>query len=560
MVRSFFSNGVWRVCVSIAGVSSMMLAGIAGGAVIRVNASSPTLGNGSSWGSAMIHLRDALAIAQPGDEIWVATGTYYPDRTGANPIGNSDRTATFRIPAGVSIFGGFNGTETMRSQRSWVTNPTILSGDVGVRGAHGDNSFIVVTAENLSNSSSISGFVIQRGQADNGTGGIVPYSQGGGIFVSGGQGPVISDCKFEDNLARGGAGISINSTTGTQVLRCQFLRGNALNRGGGIEILSTSGALIQDCLFVQNQGYYGGGTYANFASVASVDRCRFERNVSVNGGGMSQAGFSVMTTTNCWFIANECRQLTFYQQSFDGGAIHNWCTASTFTNCLFVGNTAQGRGGVIFDSGPSGSSGKLTNCTMYGNWSRDGGLLASTGDHVTTLKNSIVWATGSGVGSGLSAVFDGSMTFERNNIQGYWNGTNTGWDPGFVDFDGPDNMLATSDDDFRLSGSSPLIDAGDNSFVPSGTTLDILGNARINDGNGDSTDVVDIGAFEYLLPPPPPCYGDANLDRMVSFPDITTILQNWNEAGNYGDANLDGFVSFPDITAVLNRWGIVCPR
>ena len=39
-------------------------------------ASSP---DGSEWGQSYRHLQDALAVAQSGDEIWVAGGVYYPD-------------------------------------------------------------------------------------------------------------------------------------------------------------------------------------------------------------------------------------------------------------------------------------------------------------------------------------------------------------------------------------------------------------------------------------------------------------------------------------------------
>ena len=52
---------------------------------IFVDTSATGADNGTSWGDAFVFLQDALAIAQPGDQIWVAEGAYYPDE-GANQV------------------------------------------------------------------------------------------------------------------------------------------------------------------------------------------------------------------------------------------------------------------------------------------------------------------------------------------------------------------------------------------------------------------------------------------------------------------------------------------
>ncbi len=80
--------------------------------------------NGGSWPNAFSDLQDALAIAQSGDEIWVAAGIYTPDR------GTGDRLMSFDIGCGVAMYGGFGGWEECRDERDWHLHETILSGDL----------------------------------------------------------------------------------------------------------------------------------------------------------------------------------------------------------------------------------------------------------------------------------------------------------------------------------------------------------------------------------------------------------------------------------------------
>ncbi|MBL8746861.1 MAG: hypothetical protein JNK58_10955 [Phycisphaerae bacterium] len=72
------------------------------------------------------------------------------------------------------------------------------------------------------------------------------------------------------------------------------------------------------------------------------------------------------------------------------------------------------------------------------------------------------------------------------------------------------------------------------------------------------------GAFTLSVAcaPPPDCAGDANQDGMVSFADITSVLEHWNftypGGTGPGDSNHDGVVNFADITSVLEHWGLPC--
>ncbi|MHC4620295.1 MAG: hypothetical protein ACYTEQ_21310, partial [Planctomycetota bacterium] len=65
--------------------------------------------DGSSWANAYNHLQDALSMAQAGDQILVAQGTYYPDTNSTDPNHSNDRSATFHLKTGVLIIGGYIG-------------------------------------------------------------------------------------------------------------------------------------------------------------------------------------------------------------------------------------------------------------------------------------------------------------------------------------------------------------------------------------------------------------------------------------------------------------------
>src|SRR5262249_49166895 len=96
-------------------------------AVWYVNAAAAGHHTGMSWAHADPGLRARLAAARPGDQVWVAQGTY-------KPTGGTDRTASFALKDGVAVYGGFAGTETQLTQRVLAQHETLLSGDIGAPG------------------------------------------------------------------------------------------------------------------------------------------------------------------------------------------------------------------------------------------------------------------------------------------------------------------------------------------------------------------------------------------------------------------------------------------
>lgn len=78
---------------------------------------------GVDWKNAFAHPNQAFAIATSGDEVWIAEGTYHPGAPG-----NSG--ASFVVPAGVKVYGGFQGVESSLANRQWWIHRTVFSGDL----------------------------------------------------------------------------------------------------------------------------------------------------------------------------------------------------------------------------------------------------------------------------------------------------------------------------------------------------------------------------------------------------------------------------------------------
>ncbi len=84
-------------------------------------------GDGCTWATAFDSVEAALSHLTSNNkvaDIWLTAGTYMPV-TLTDP--EDPRSATYVIPDGVRLVGGFAGTETQLSERDPVANPTLLT-------------------------------------------------------------------------------------------------------------------------------------------------------------------------------------------------------------------------------------------------------------------------------------------------------------------------------------------------------------------------------------------------------------------------------------------------
>lgn len=277
-------------------------------------------GIGSSWGNAMGDLQAALTIAKRGDQIWVAEGIY-------KPTTDNNRNASFIIPDGIQLFGGFAGDEKAVNQRNLKENPSILSGEIGTSSAE-DNSFTVVYTEGVGRNTIIDGFLISEGVSDGfGVSGDLNFS-GAGWYNHNGS-PMIKNCVFYKNHAREGAAIFNYANKDITILplitNCLFIQNKTDFDGGGICNFSINGIckpVIRDCHFEKNQATYGAGILnkgANGITLAVITNCVFEGNASIRPGSTvynlrEGSGESSSVMTGCKFVDSLAKP---YQQRYE---------------------------------------------------------------------------------------------------------------------------------------------------------------------------------------------------------------------------------------------------
>ncbi len=562
-----------------------------------------TAGTGTSWATAFSTIQQALAIAANGEQIWVAEGTYTPGTL---------RSSTFDIPSGVTVYGGFDGTETSIEQREISSHPTFLSGNVNNTPATNDDAYHVVTyAPSEWFFAVIDGFTITRGAAT-GTG--IDDNYGGGVFIQTGT-LLIYNSSIDDNGAddRGG-GIYVD--TGSVYLIDSVVSNNEIvdmqNGGPGFD----------------DWGGTGGGVYINNGGIVATNS-NFNSNRANDGGGVAAMN-SDSIFSNCVFSDNYCYYkgaglysnsgtLDVFDSLFDdnlatvgivgtgsGGGIHAFSTATRIEDSIFTNNEAAYGGGVYFDEisitqvafidrcafrlntslfgagfyasdsgsnysyiadslfadndGPTlhmsvdTSGSRVTNCTIVNNYNI-GEKAALTG--IISLQNSIVWGNRGVYDRGYYNQVNGPITIDTCLIE---NGTEwlpaglTNQDPIFRSELGPDGIEHTGDENYRLLPSSIAIDFGDNWLFNYPSSEDLDGNPRFQDDpytddwDPLATPIIDLGCYEYT----PVLSGESGyrIWNGGSYANFGTDA-SWLPANAPGASDIPYFSSREDIPLIL---------
>lgn len=536
---------IWTVklpllCVGILCAGNWAAAQSTSDGIIYVNAEASGDNTGDSWANAFVYLQDALAVANNGDEVWVAEGIYYPDQ-GAG-VNENDRYATFNLISGVSLYGGFAGTETDRNERDIEENETILSGDVG---SSDNDSYHVVTATNgdANEEATLDGFTITEGNGEGGSND--NEARGGGILVRGSS-PTIRNIVLANNKSSFGGGMFIESSSPT-VSNVQFTNNSATNSGGGLFIYN-SDPLIQLSSFESNNANFAGGIGIQSADPKFIDVKILSNNANEEGGGMFNMLNSNPTLINVIFKANSAQS---------GGGLYNRESRALLYNVIISGNFADSHvngGGAIFNEE---SNPVLTNITMTGNSSEGSGSgMFNSENSNPVVNNSILWNNHESDFLGDESVVNDetSTTTFHNNIIENSDGSGSSWNDE-IGIDGGGNLdfnplfvapvdpgeAPTAEGDFHLLAGSIALDAGMNEFLLSeNINTDFDGNERFIDNDGDEIAKVDLGAYEASpdVQKRSVVYVDidaSGANNGESWTDAFSSLQNALSEASYGD-------------------------
>ena len=378
--------------------------------------------------------------------------------------GSSWATALKTIREGINA--ALNGDEVIVAVGTYIETIDFLGKSITVRSTNpadpGTVAMTVIEPTSLE---------VVRFRASEGRGSVVA-----GFTITSGQlgiscvwsSPVIRNNVIVANTAPFEPGAGISCYYSSPLIENNIIASNIAPAGGGIACEGGEPVIINNLIIANVTDMEGGGIFCVDCS-PTIARNRIIANTSQgNGAGICCLASRAEISDNL-IVSNVTNSAA--------GAV--WCHSSVLkvVGNTLANNSAQGggAGGIQFVE----SSGEIVNCILWGN-----------GDDLL----------------GWHATFS-CIEDDEPEDQGQGNIHDN---PAFEDPDGPDNLLGTTDDDYRLSADSPCVDVGsysaaaDLSIQRDGASaalfwdpgMDLLGQTRIS-GRGP-----DMGCIEHQSSPP----------------------------------------------------------
>jgi predicted outer membrane repeat protein len=293
---------------------------------------------------------------------------------------------------------------------------------------------------------------------------------------------IISYCHFtsaaaiNDGEDKFGGALYFNNSSNVVVQNSTFFQNYAGNDGGAICTDNGSDITISNCSFVDNDCGFYGGAFASYGSTNLIQNCVFKDNTaSVFAGAATFWNASELTVTDCIFNGNIAGGI--------GGLYGVSSTLNMVNSTFFQNSTTFGAGGAV---GLVTCESNVSNVTIYDNETMQTGAAFWVNGGTLNLANSILW----------NNTPDEISVLESPTINAA-NCIITGGFDGFEIYDLDPEFINAAEYDLHLAATSPAIDSGDASLV--GAELpetDLDGNPRVQDGDGDGTAVLDMGAYE----------------------------------------------------------------
>jgi hypothetical protein len=262
----------------------------------------------STWGTAATNIQDAITASVAGEIVMVTNGIY---ATGGKSM---DGLITNRVSVDKAILvHSVNGPSVTFIQGAW--NPTSMNGIGAVRCAW------------LTNNAILSGFTLRGGATREET--------------------------VSPNLSMNGGGV-FGTSTNASVYNCNIFTNYGSHIGGGAYQITLNRCMVMGNHAVGSgiPGQGGSGGSGGGAANSNLKNCLIASNFAdqSNGGGVDNCNLK-----NC--------SLTKNSSYLNGGAAN----AGSLVNCTVTANIASG-----YSSGYGAAvyGAKLTNCIVFGNFSR----------------------------------------------------------------------------------------------------------------------------------------------------------------------------------------------
>lgn len=282
-------------------------------------------GDGTSWENASGDIQrmiDDLADNNPGGqpgEVWIAEGEYEPQ---TQLISNASYSASFRMRDGISVYGGFAGGETSKTERTMKQKapdeevmPWEFEHTTVLKAAYYDRKNLTLNGNKwtlTSDSRHVVWFAPMKGED--------PFTQVttlDGVTIMGGyaQGGTGLDDFYTDR----GAGVYMDGEN-AYLTNCTVTENNATGNGGGVYL--RNGRVQSSLIYNNNSDQNGGGVYVDDQGL--VHRSMLANNSARNGAGV------------------------YLDNSDEAQLLPEYLILST---CVVSNNTASGNGAVYCNQG-----------------------------------------------------------------------------------------------------------------------------------------------------------------------------------------------------------------
>lgn len=282
-------------------------------------------GDGTSWTNASGDIQrmiDDLADNNPGGqpgEVWIAEGEYEPQ---TQLISNASYSASFRMRDGISVYGGFAGGETSKTERTMKQKapgeeamPWEFEHTTVLKAAYYDRKNLTLNGNKWTLTSDSRHVVWFAPMQDED-----PFTQVttlDGVTIMGGyaQGGTGLDDFYTDR----GAGVYMDGEN-AYLTNCTVTENNATGNGGGVYL--RNGRVQSSLIYNNNSDQNGGGVYVDDQGL--VHRSMLANNSARNGAGV------------------------YLDNSDEAQLLPDYLMLST---CVVSNNTASGNGAVYCNQG-----------------------------------------------------------------------------------------------------------------------------------------------------------------------------------------------------------------